>query len=228
MIHDVEYMQERRISVWSQVSLKKVSWVAVFAGFVVTACCQLLLSLLGMGIGLTTIDPISEQNPLSGIGAGTAIWWSASMLISLFVGGWSAAKLAGIPKKSEGFLHGFLTWGILTLASAFFVTSAAGVALGGIGGIISGALGKNVNVANMGQANQAARNATQTAQAVVGQINSPQARQTGDVAARNLSMAAFVAFFALLLGAGIAGLGGIVGAPKYLAIGPVPEAPRKY
>ncbi|RYY08132.1 MAG: hypothetical protein EOO36_24060, partial [Cytophagaceae bacterium] len=54
---------------------KRISWGAIFAGTVLAIVLQLALSLLGLGIGLGTIDPLTEQNPMAGIGTGAAIWW---------------------------------------------------------------------------------------------------------------------------------------------------------
>ncbi|MCK8494731.1 hypothetical protein M0L20_22875 [Spirosoma sp. RP8] len=50
--------------------VKRISWSAVFAGVLVAIVSQLLLSLLGLGIGLSTIDPETEQNPTAGLGTG--------------------------------------------------------------------------------------------------------------------------------------------------------------
>ncbi|MGH8473704.1 MAG: hypothetical protein ACREVJ_14880 [Gammaproteobacteria bacterium] len=50
-----------------------------------------MLSLLGTGIGLSTIDRGPEGIPSGGaLGTGAGIWWTVSSLIALFVGGWAA------------------------------------------------------------------------------------------------------------------------------------------
>ena len=55
------------------VNIKRVSWSAVFAGVLVAIVTQMLLSLLGFGIGLGTIDAVEEKNPAAGLGIGSAI-----------------------------------------------------------------------------------------------------------------------------------------------------------
>ena len=50
--------------------MKRISWSAVFAGVLVAIVSQMLLTLLGLGIGLSTVDPVSEQNPTAGLGTG--------------------------------------------------------------------------------------------------------------------------------------------------------------
>ncbi len=61
---------------------------------------QLWLSLLGLGIGLGTIDPTEEANPLRGLGTGAIVWWAISMLLSLFADGYVAGRLARGPVRS--------------------------------------------------------------------------------------------------------------------------------
>ena len=50
----------------------RISWGAVFAGTVMTLAVMLILSLIGMGVGLSTLDPQTGDNPSGttiGIGA---------------------------------------------------------------------------------------------------------------------------------------------------------------
>lgn len=56
--------------------LKRVSWGAVFARVVIAFVTMLALSLLGLAIGLGTIDPVEEQNPFAGLATGAAVWWA--------------------------------------------------------------------------------------------------------------------------------------------------------
>lgn len=51
-------------------SWKRISWSAVFAGVLVATVTQLVLTLLGIGLGLSTIDPVQERNPTEGLGSG--------------------------------------------------------------------------------------------------------------------------------------------------------------
>lgn len=111
--------------------VKRVSWGAIFAGVVITLVTQLALSILGLGIGLSTINPATEQNPAQGFGTGAGIWFAVTTLISLFAGGWVAGRLAGIPRALDSLLHGLLTWGLATLLLFYFLTSTVGAIIGG-------------------------------------------------------------------------------------------------
>src|SRR2546421_10345994 len=66
--------------------LKGISWGAIFAGVVIALAVQIVLSLLGIGIGASTIDPLNQQNPGKGLGIGAAVWFVISSLIATFAG----------------------------------------------------------------------------------------------------------------------------------------------
>lgn len=123
-------------------AMKRISWAAVFAGVILAMVIQLMLSMLGTGIGMSTVDPLQGETPgASALGLGAGIWWAVSSLIALFVGGWVASHLAGIPRKVDGVLHGLLTWGLSTLIILYLLGTALGSVLGGafnlVGGIAS-------------------------------------------------------------------------------------------
>src|SRR3954469_4669797 len=90
--------------------LRRVSWGAIFAGLFVTIVVEMILTLLGAAIGAATINPRTEANPTQGLGIGSAIWLLISSLISLFCGAYVAGRLSGGPRRSDGLLHGVLTF----------------------------------------------------------------------------------------------------------------------
>jgi polyhydroxyalkanoate synthesis regulator phasin len=110
---------------------KRVSWGAIFAGVLTVLALQLAFSLLGIGIGAAAVNPIADAQPFSGIGMGAAIWWIVTMLISLFAGGWVAARLAAMPEPAEAMLHGFTVWTVSTIATVMLLTTAVGQIIGG-------------------------------------------------------------------------------------------------
>lgn len=119
---------------------KRISWGAVFAGALLALVIQLALSLLGLGIGLGTIDPLQEQNPMSGLGTGAVIWWVVTTLGSLYLGATVAARLAGVPRRTDSLLHGLLTWSVVTLLTFYLLTTAVGRIIGGVTGVAGRAL----------------------------------------------------------------------------------------
>lgn len=119
---------------------RRISWGAVFAGALLALITELALSLLGAGIGLSTVDPLQEQNPVNGLGTGAVVWYGISTLVALYVGGLVAGRLAGAPRRADGLLHGLLSWALVTLFTFYLLTTAVGSIISGVGGVAGRAL----------------------------------------------------------------------------------------
>lgn len=122
-------------------SFRRMSWGAVVAGTVIAVVAQLVLSLIGAGIGFSTIDPLRYNGSpdASTFGIGAAIWWAISSILALYAGGWVAGHLAGSPEKSDGALHGLLAWGLATILTAYLLASAIGSVVGGAASTVGAA-----------------------------------------------------------------------------------------
>jgi hypothetical protein len=202
----------------------RISWGSIMAGAVTAFSLQLVLSLIGVGVGLTTLDPATGDNPSGqAMGTGAIVWWSISALVSLFLGGYVAGRTAG---TFNGYLHGMVTWAMVNLISAFLLATA-------VGGSLAGATGLAQFVAQQApqwrqQAPHVAAQLEQRMQEGANQAqaaaNDPQtratadqqARQTGQEAAKKGGASAIGAAIALLLGAVAAGFGGSAGRRSFL------------
>ena len=112
--------------------LRRISWGAVIAGAVIVLAVHIALSLLGLGIGLSTVDVAAGDTPqASSMGIGAGIWWVVSNLIALFIGGYVAARLSGIPVRGDGIIHGVLTWAVTLLVTLYLLTTSIGSVVGG-------------------------------------------------------------------------------------------------
>lgn len=174
--------------------VRRVSWGAIFAGVVVALSVQLLLSILGMAIGFGVVDPAQDVDPLAGIGVGAGIWLLVSTLIALFLGGWTAGRLAGIPLRTSALLHGVVVWGLGTLLTFWLMSSALGNLIGGtaqlVGNVlgaagqgVAAAAGAAIDEADSGAPNGAADNALdrirQQARALLNRSNAGAVMQQG-------------------------------------------------
>ena len=111
---------------------RRISWGAIFGGVILVVALQLVLSLLGAGIGLDTVNTNAGTTPdASSVGIGAGAWWVVSSIIALAFGGYAAAWLAGIELRWDGMLHGLITWGIATLMTIYLLSSAVGSIIGG-------------------------------------------------------------------------------------------------
>ncbi len=122
---------------YSEVSfVRRISWGAIIAGTLIALVTWLTLSLLGLAVGFSTINPTSETNPFGGLGIGAAIWWIIVGIASLFVGGMVAGRLAGSPRRADGAMNGIISWAVTSLVMVYFLTSSVGTIIGGAFGII--------------------------------------------------------------------------------------------
>lgn len=150
-------------------AIKRISWGAIFAGIVVVLVVQLLLMLLGLAIGTATIDPASQDTPsATTLGTTGGIWWIVSTAISVFAGAWVAGRLAGMPTKTDGMLHGVVTWAAATLLAFYVLTST-------VGALVGGAFGALGNIAQT--VGQSAQSLTQGAMQVLPDDIRSQAEQ---------------------------------------------------
>lgn len=118
--------------------IRRISWGAVAAGAVTALAIQVLLAMLGTGIGASTVDTLTTGDTPSAaaLGGGAAIWWGVASLVSLLAGGWVAGRLSGVARSSEGGMHGMLTWAVAVLATVYLVSSAAGSLMRGAAGVL--------------------------------------------------------------------------------------------
>lgn len=124
--------------------LNRISWSAVLAGVVVSLVTQLILNLLGIGLGAATIDPTAGavDNPsVSSFSIGAGLWWAMSGIIAAAAGGYTAGRLAGRPKESTAGWHGLTAWAFTTLLVFYLLTSTLGGIIGGAYRTIAGAAG---------------------------------------------------------------------------------------
>lgn len=124
------------------VLLNQVSWGAVLAGVAAALVFQVLLNMLGLGIGVSTLDPGAGDNPSpTSFSIGAGVWWAASGVIAAFVGGYIASRLSGRPNASTGGWHGLTSWAVTTLIIFYLLSTAVGSLVGGAFSTVSSALG---------------------------------------------------------------------------------------
>ncbi|WP_170136271.1 hypothetical protein [Nannocystis exedens] len=105
-------------------------WGSIFAGTFIAVGAWLLLHLLGMGIGLTAIQP-HEPGSLRSVGIGTGVWTLIAPILALFVGGLAVGKLARPLDRAGGVIHGAVLWALATVASITLLWMALTAIIGG-------------------------------------------------------------------------------------------------
>lgn len=143
-----------------------IRWGAVLAGVAVGISVQLVLTLLGIASGLSMTSIQQGEAP----GTGALVWAGVSMLVSALVGAYVAGRMSGLKRKTDGILHGVVSWAVTTLLFVVLATSAGGSLLsglfsgigqgataaaqsgaspGGVAALLNRQLGTNVNAESM-------------------------------------------------------------------------------
>ena len=145
--------------------LRRMSWGAILAGVAIALVVQAALTLLGIGIGVATLDPATGQSPnASTLSIAAAAWYGVSGLIAAFAGGWVAGRLSAQPAGGTGGLHGLATWATTTLVVLFMLSGA-------VSGLVGGALNGVTN--GLGGVAQGAGSAVQGAAPALAQQANP-------------------------------------------------------
>lgn len=107
----------------------RISWGAIFAGWLVATAVAGLLYVAGLGLGFAAFDPDPTSGVLKGIGVGTAIWLIATWAAGLFVGGMFASWFDGKSDQTAGAIHGIAVWGLSVTAAAVWMSLGLGQAM---------------------------------------------------------------------------------------------------
>ncbi len=111
--------------------MARLSWGAIIAGCLVALSMHLLLTMLGIGLGIRMVNPYTDENPVLGFTAAAGIAWTVSALISLWVGGWVAGRTSGKGYGNVGGLHGIVVWSVATILSFTVFSGTVGLLAGG-------------------------------------------------------------------------------------------------
>lgn len=136
--------------------VRRTSWGAILAASAIALAVQIVLNLLGVGIGAAIVNPASSQDaPGLTASLSGAAWFIGSGLLASFVGGYIASRLSGSISTTVGILHGLAAWAVSTLIVIYLLTTSVGAVVGGAFNgateLLSGA-GKTVQTAAVGAA----------------------------------------------------------------------------
>ncbi|HVH45603.1 MAG TPA: hypothetical protein VM925_24785 [Labilithrix sp.] len=109
----------------------KLSWGAVLGGLATTIGVWLLLTVLGLAINLSAVDPSDSAERLSHLGIATGIWSLVVWIVAIFAGATVAAYTAGVFDRPRGAMHGVVLWSLATLLSIFLLGGAIRTVIGG-------------------------------------------------------------------------------------------------
>ncbi len=200
----------------------RVRLPSIIGGILTTLSTLVVLSLLGLAVGLARYDGTGNDNAL-GLGAG--VWGGISALIAFGLGGFVAARSSA---TASGPRNGIFNGAIMWMASIVLIIVLIGGSIGSLLGLAGNVVGTAITAAAP-VAGQAVENAAQggvvataapgavaavttAVPDIVGQVQSQNTPANRDQIAADASRAAWGVLFTLGLSAAAALIGGAIGA----------------
>jgi len=135
MLSDRDYEKLYGVRAWLR---DRVRLQSVFAGLFIALATEVFLIAFGIWIGLVTAPVTPTGGIPFGFAIGQAIWLIVSSWLSLLLGGWYAAHMAGVAGMMDGILNGVAVWGLYIVTSVLLGSFSA---LIGVGSLFSVTIG---------------------------------------------------------------------------------------
>lgn len=182
----------------------QVRWGPIFAGVMTALTSLLLLSLLGVAVGLTAVNAgaaAAQGTPPPDAGRNAALWGAMAGVFAFLTGGYVAGRTAAVFDRKWGALNGAMVFVVGVPLILWLAGQGLGAVLGSLGGF-AGAL--NVDPGQVqNAANQAAN---QTAPIDVAR------------AASQAKTSVWMALVGALLWLGAGAIGGLMGTRRTLDV----------
>lgn len=153
VVEQVEEVREREVPDGFDLRHDRVHWGPIIAGLLAAFTTLLLLSLLGLAVGLTTVNAgtaAAQGGPPADVGRNSAIWAAISGIVAFLLGGYVAGRTAAIFNRSWGALNGALVFMLAMPVILWLAGQGLGTVLGSLGNL-SGALASNPSAAQAAQ-----------------------------------------------------------------------------
>src|ERR1700753_4010755 len=102
-------------------------WGAILGGTVAAIGIHILLTTLGVGAGLATFSPMTDNQPVAPFNETAAAIWSACALIAVFFGAVIAGRFSHT--IHGGFVHGIMVWSLTLIITVLLLSKGTGMVL---------------------------------------------------------------------------------------------------
>jgi hypothetical protein len=203
---------------------KPLMWSAIVGGTVAALGVQIILTLLGVGLGMAMVDPIRDNDPANALGIGAVVWLLVTGVVAYGLGGWVAGHMSGVLRTGSGAMHGFAAWALAACIGAAVTALAGAPVLGGAAAPAAHARYADATSAGSSSSNQVTGTSTtsgavadtisnavgtnRTATTAGRQMTEAEVRQAADDARRATAKASLwtgVAFLVALISACVGG-----------------------
>ena len=185
----------------------RVRWGPIIAGFVTALTSLVLLGMLGVAIGVTSMNAgfdAARGAPPPDIGRNASLWAGISTIIAFLIGGFVAGRTSAVFGRGWGALNGMLVFLFAVPFTLWLAGQGLGAIMGTVGNFTSGLT--SGLAANPGAAANIAGQ--------VAQSTPPSVNVTPDQVARAAETArngAWIGLIGSLIALGMAALGGALG-----------------
>ena len=209
----------------------RISWGAIAAGAMVALATYVVLTLLGLAVGIEVAVRGSEVS----MGAPAAIYTLLTLLVAMFFGGWATSRLAVGESKLESVLYGIILWGVLFVGMVWLVSAGLSIGFGAMLGLASGVYsttegGPNVDRIAMDLVRAGADEATVTKvrdsyrrlrEDPASLASDPQSRQAFSQVAQHTRSATWWSLAGVLLSMATVIVGALTGSGEMLQLVPI-------
>jgi hypothetical protein len=192
-----DHLEPRRIDTVRD----RIRWGPIVAGLVTALSTLVVLSVLGLAVGLTAYEP---GDRLQDFGMGAGIWGAVSTILAFLLGGWLAAYSSVVRGRGNGLLNGAMVWAVSIPLILYLLGAGVGTMLNVGTGMATAAAPVIADTVTPAGADATAAAAQAEAQQIT--------PQTVAAATDDASQAAWGTLIALLLGLIAAAVGGLLGA----------------
>jgi len=117
--------------------MRRISWSSVWAGVLIALIVQVAMNILGLAIGSAVLDPDAPRNALGPtFSTGAVVWIGVSTMLSLFAGGYVAARMSSNINRFDAMLHGLLVWALSTMLGFALLWGTASSIISGVSGLV--------------------------------------------------------------------------------------------
>ena len=111
----------------------KLSWSAILGGVVLTLAVYLIMALIGISLGLSSIDFEDGVPDAELFSWASGLWYLISVVLSLFAGGYVAGRFSGNITHFSGVFNGLMVWALASFVSLYMVGAGVSKAGKGVG-----------------------------------------------------------------------------------------------
>lgn len=157
----------------------RVRWGPIIAGLFAALSVMLMLTLLGLAVGLSSVD---ADDRASSFGIGAGIWGGVTALVAFFFGGWVAARMAATRGGNNGAWQGAMVWMVAIPVLLYMLAGGIGALLSTAGKVTETAVNASSNVAGgvAAGAGNASENVDRAQVASMAQEATASTQQAGD------------------------------------------------